>query len=143
MSYQNRRYRVENGRLIQDWSGKSDPDWFVKKADAWAAVGGPPRPVSVPPESAAPEGGPEAPPAPEGGPEAPASVPGPDDAYESWKWARLRNEVKARTGKGPAPGTTKAMVIAKLRELDAAYKEATADAPPPPPPPTDWQPTAE
>ncbi len=36
MSYQNRRYRVVDGKLAKRWDSPSD-GWFVTKAEAWAA----------------------------------------------------------------------------------------------------------
>ena len=52
---------------------------------------------------------------------------GPDTSYEEWAWKQLGKALKARTGKGPKPGMTKAEVIEALQALDAA--EAVDDAP--------------
>ena len=38
MGYQNRRYRVVDGKLAKRWDGADEPGWFVTKAEAWAAV---------------------------------------------------------------------------------------------------------
>ncbi len=117
MGYPNRRYRVKDGKLEKRWDGTDDPEWFVQKADAWAAVpGSAPVPVSVP-EPAAPPEAPEAEPPATDAPEAPEAPAATD--YENWKMPQLREELKARTGKGPRPGTMKKTVVDKLRELDA------------------------
>ena len=43
-----------------------------------------------------------------------------DSDYETWKAPRLRKALKARTGKGPIPGTTKVAMIETLRALDTS-----------------------
>ena len=44
MGYQNRRYRVVDGKLAKRWDGADEPGWFVTKVEAWAAVNVPPAP---------------------------------------------------------------------------------------------------
>ena len=56
MGYPNRRYRVKDGKLEKRWDGTDDPEWFMTKAEARAAVpGSAPVPVSVPEPAAPPE----------------------------------------------------------------------------------------
>ena len=38
MGYQNRRYRVVDGKLAKRWDGADEPGWFVTKAEALAAT---------------------------------------------------------------------------------------------------------
>ena len=99
MGYPNRRYRVVDGKLEKVWTGTNDPGWFVNKADAWAAVAAP---VAVQEPAGQPEGNAD------------------DSGYEAWKGPALRKEIKARTGKGLKPGaeSTKAAMVARLRDLD-------------------------
>ena len=101
MGYPNRRYRVIDGKLAKRWDGLNDPEWFVKKADAWAAEEA--RVKAVKPEPVV---------IPEDEP--------PVDDYETWKGPQLRKEIKARTGKGPKVGaeSSKVAMIERLRGLD-------------------------
>ena len=106
MGYQNRRYRVVDGKIEKRWDGTKEPGWFMTKAEAWAAVAAP-----VARQEAVEQPGPPPPPSPE-----------PEPAgYETWKGPMLRSEIKARTGKGPKVGaeSTKVAMIERLRELDA------------------------
>lgn len=116
MSYQNRRYRVVDGKLEKVWNGTNEPGWFKTKAEAWAAVAAPVGSTDEFPAAA---------------PEAPTPVPveAPQGTgYETWKANQLKSEIKARTGKGPRVGTesSKAAMIERLRALDS---EATPEEP--------------
>ena len=115
MGYQNRRYRVVDGKLAKRWDGADEPGWFVTKAEAWAAVNVPP----VPPT--------EAKAAKDKAPPPPPPIPETETVdYETWKGPELRAEIKARTGKGPKVGkeSSKVAMISRLRGLDAEAAEA-------------------
>ncbi len=47
MSYQNRRYRVVDGKLQKRWDAPGE-GWFMTKAEAWAAVKPPAPPTELP-----------------------------------------------------------------------------------------------
>ena len=118
MGYQNRRYRVVDGKLAKRWDGADEPGWFVTKADAWDAV----RPAVDKATDAPP-----APPTVEATVPPPTPTPEPKTAdYETWKGPGLRAEIKARTGKGPKVGkeSSKDAMISRLRSLDAEAIEA-------------------
>ena len=109
MGYQNRRYRVVDGKLAKRWDGADEPGWFVTKAEAWDAV-------SVPLDAEVAEPAPHAPP----------TTVGLAPDYETWKGPELRAEIKARTGKGPKVGkeSSKDAMISRLHGLDAEAVEA-------------------
>lgn len=54
MSYQDRRYRVERGRVIKEWKGDSE-GWYRTKEEAWAAFHASQAPKAVPAPSVGPE----------------------------------------------------------------------------------------
>ena len=111
MGYQNRRYRVVDGKLAKRWDGADEPGWFVTKAEAWAAVNVPPAPPTVEEVKEVED--------------AKASEAETAD-YETWKGPELRAEIKARTGKGLKVGkeSSKVAMILRLRGLDAEAAEA-------------------
>ncbi len=92
MGYQNRRYRVVDGKLEKRWDAPGE-GWFVTKADAWAAV-------AAAKDEAPPEGVGLTPP------------------YDQYRFKQLRAEIKRRTGKGPKRGTNTAGLIEALDVLD-------------------------
>lgn len=47
MSYQNRRYRVVDGKLEKVWNGTNEPGWFKTKVEARAAVTPPQEPAET------------------------------------------------------------------------------------------------
>ena len=111
MGYQNRRYRVVDGKLAKRWDGADEPGWFLTKAEAWAAVNVPPAPPTVEEVKEVED--------------AKASEAETAD-YETWKGPELRAEIKDRTGKGPKVGkeSAKDAMVARLHGLDAEAVEA-------------------
>ena len=108
MSIAFRRYRVIDGRMKRSYhiDVRSDPDWFLTKAEAWAAVAPAAEPALVNLGTFKAEVG--------------------VDDYASWKMPALRDELKARTGKGPNFGTKKTAMIEALQDLDASGRPALA-----------------